>query len=82
MFDQSASERRMIAFNIEKGKKAFGWLSGFLKKNGWNHPHMRMVLLDVYVRSILSFGSPIWAPKLVNKPLGIEHANLKPLVAM
>lgn len=65
VFDGNASEKTMVQGNIAKGRKAFGWLHGFVKQNGWTHPHMRMVLLDVYVRSVLAFGCPIWGPKLV-----------------
>ena len=35
--------------------------------------------MDVYVRSVLQFGSAVWAPTLLSSNCLQEHAQLKPL---
>lgn len=31
MFDAAATEKSMVSLNLEKGRKAYGWLHGFVK---------------------------------------------------
>jgi hypothetical protein len=43
----------MIDNVVTKATKAMYWLLNFVRKERWNHPHIRLTLADVYVRSIL-----------------------------
>ncbi len=78
VFDSRGGEKLMIARLLEQGRKYFGWLVSFLNLNGWTHPNLRMVLFDVYVRSVLQFGCSVWGPRLLVS--GTEHSLLKPIL--
>ena len=79
VFDGKGSEKKMVANMLVKARKTFHWLVSFLNQNGWQHPNLRLVLFDVYVRSILQYGCSVWAPKLI---LGeAEHSIILPLLA-
>lgn len=79
MFDGRASDKKMINNMMEKARKVFHWLVSFLNQNGWQHPNLRLVLYDVYVRSVLQFGCNIWCPKLLLTKE--EHPLLRPVLA-
>ncbi len=79
VFDSRGGEKTMITRLVEKGRRCFGWLISFLNRNGWRHPHLRLVLFDVYVHSILQFGCSVWGPRLLVN--GIEHSLILPLLA-
>ena len=79
-FDQQASAKHMIEHTIVKARKVFYWLLRFLASNAWNTPHTRLVLFNVYVRTILQFGAPVWAPSLLDFHSASEHAVLRPLL--
>jgi hypothetical protein len=78
-FDQRASAVHMIEQQTIKARQAFYWLLRFVTTHAWNTPHTRMVLLNVYVRSLLQFGSPVWGPHVLDTTLRAEHAALRPL---
>lgn len=52
-FNAVASDKHMIQSLLTKARCNFGWLNSFVITNGWTHPHIRLVLLDVYTRAIL-----------------------------
>ena len=79
VFYAGGGEKLMISRLLERSRKCFGWLIQFLTVNGWKHPHLCMVLFDVYVRSIISYGSSVWGPRLLVH--GTEHALLQPVLA-
>ena len=43
---------------------------------------MRMVLAEVYVRSVMQFGAPVWAVRLVEGSVMLEGAALRPLCVL
>lgn len=43
---------------------------------------MRLVLLEVYTRSILQFGCAIWAPLYLLDSFWDEHPTIKPLLVL
>lgn len=52
-FDTVASPTYMLKNLCLKANKAFYWLVNFVGRNHWNVAQTRLVLHDVYVRSIL-----------------------------
>ncbi len=68
----------MISKVLEKAKKSLGWLITFVNNNGWGSPNLRLVLFDIYVRSILQFGVNVWGPRLLRG--GMEHAYIQPML--
>ncbi len=66
LFDSIASYKGMLEQVVAKSTKAMHWLVNHVQKSGWNHPHMRMVLGEVYVRSIMQFGAPTWAVSTID----------------
>jgi hypothetical protein len=79
VFDRMASGKHMVGGIIGKARKAMYWLIRHVQSNRWNMPHLRLVLADVYVRSILQFGCVVWAPMYLNSNCMKEHAILKPI---
>lgn len=73
-YNQSASEQFMISKIMDKARKCFAWLVAFVNSNGWKCPNLRLVLFDVYVRSILQYGVNVWGPRLLL--CGTEHAYI------
>ena len=43
---------------------------------------MRLVLLDVYVRSIMQYASPVWAVNYMGGHIFDEHSHVKPLFVL
>ena len=41
-----------------------------------------MILSEVFVRSIMQFGAPVWATPYINSSVVTEHAVLKPLLVL
>jgi hypothetical protein len=69
----------MLACLLSKARKVFYWLLRFVCTQRWNTPYTRLVLLNVYVRTIMQFGAPVWAPEHLDLTLTTEHALLRPL---
>ncbi len=44
-------------------------------------PHTRLVLFNVYVRTIMQFGAPDWSPPFLDLSLQAQHATVRPLLA-
>lgn len=57
----------MIEKQLSKSKSVFGWMTSFMKNNCWKVYNTKLVLFDVYVRSILQFGAAVWAPPFLLK---------------
>ncbi len=55
------------------------WLISFVNRNGWVHPNLRLVLLDVYIRSILQYACPVWAPAFLLDNISDEHQVIRPI---
>ena len=70
----------MVQEILRKGRQVFMWLASFVQQHGWNTPHTRLVLFDIYVRSVLQYGCPVWAPQLLLHPMGTEVPALRPLL--
>ena len=43
----------MILGVVDKGRRTMYWLIRYLANYSWTRPALRLVLMDVYVRSIL-----------------------------
>ncbi len=78
-FDQEASTKHMITFIVDKARRVFFWLLRFVTTQKWNVPHTRLVLLNVYVRTLLQYGAPVWAPEHLDTSLTSEHHLLRSL---
>ena len=59
-FSGSAIVRDMVHARMAEARKAWGKLVGSLTSLGWRDQATRLVLLDAYVRSVLTFGAPVW----------------------
>lgn len=79
IYDRKATSRTMVQGIHSKATKTMYWLIRFVQTHKWNIPHMRLVLADVYIRSILQFGSAVWAPSIINFDTITEHSTIKPL---
>jgi hypothetical protein len=60
MFDRMASSKHMALAVWRKSRQAWAALSDFVRKSGWQTPGTRLLLLDVLVRSIMTYGAPVW----------------------
>jgi hypothetical protein len=69
----------MLTTMLDKARRVYYWMLKFVTTQRWNTPHTRMVLLNVYVRTILQFGAPVWAPQYLHLSLASEHTVLKPV---
>jgi hypothetical protein len=47
---------------ISRASRALGVLCEFIGTQRWTVPWTRLVLFDVYVRTLLTYGAPIWTP--------------------
>lgn len=63
-FDNRASTRGMVSRVITKARNAMYWLLRTVQTQRWNHPNMRLVLMDIYVRSVLQFACSVWYPSV------------------
>ncbi len=70
----------MVAGLLSKGVKVFHWLRKFVSQNGWRIPHTRLVLLNVYVRSVLQYGAPVWASAALDVSFTRESPVLRPML--
>ncbi len=52
-FDYIASSKYMIREILVRASKSFFWLVKFVNAQAWNTPYTRLVLLNVYVRTLL-----------------------------
>ena len=72
-FDNKASTRGMLNRVITKSRNAMYWLINFLQATRWSLPSMRLVLMDVYVRSVMQFGCAVWYPPIMKHDFMDEH---------
>ena len=72
-FDNKASTRGMLNRVITKSRGAMYWLVHFLQATRWNLPSMRLLLMDVYVRSVMQFGCVVWFPAVMKLNFFDEH---------
>ncbi len=61
--DQQARDVTMIQSIHARGAGALGKMCDVLGSLQWHTVWTRLVLFDVYVRSCLTFGAPVWAPR-------------------
>jgi hypothetical protein len=53
----------MLSHTITKAKSALGSLCEFVGSQRWTVPWTRLVLYDVFVRTVMMYGAPAWAPQ-------------------
>jgi hypothetical protein len=73
LFDRKASYKTMLKGILEKSRKSMYWMVRFIANHQWTMPHTRLVLMDVFVRSVMQFACPVWSPALLNPNCLIEH---------
>lgn len=71
MLDTRASAGHMIQHRLAAARGGYGGLCEFLGVQQWYHPWIRLVLFDVYVRTQLTFGAPVWSPRFLVRGLGL-----------
>ena len=70
----------MVKHTLMKAKRSFGWLLSTIKSNGWTNLNLKLVLFEVYVRSLLQYGCVVWSPKFLLDGINNEHSVIKPLL--
>jgi hypothetical protein len=60
--DQQARSGTIVADLLSRASGALGMLCEFIGTQRWTVPWTRLVLYDVYVRTLLTYGAPIWTP--------------------
>lgn len=58
---------------------ALSRLCDYIGTMGWQTPWTRLVLYDVYVRSVLLFAAPVWAPTELLGVFPDESPGLRPM---
>ena len=66
-FDGTRSTRSMIRHRLLEARKAWGRLMGKLISRGWQDRATRLVLYDVFVRSVLLYGCTVWGTTFVRE---------------
>jgi hypothetical protein len=64
VINKEGSSNHMVKGLRQKAIGALTKLMAFIRRNGWQQPSTRMLLLDVYVRSIMSFAAPVWGARI------------------
>ena len=82
VFDSRSNVHTMINKVCDYLKNSMYWMIKFFANNRWNLPLTRLILTDVYVWSILQFGSLIWGPAVISSNCLIEHSKFKPLAIL
>lgn len=77
--DSVASTHRMRQDVMTRATIALHRLFEYVGAVGWRVPWTRLVLFDVYVRSVLLFAAPVWAPDVLGVGFPGEAPALKPL---
>lgn len=55
----------------------------FVNNNCWNNAYTRLILNDIYVRSVMQYAAPVWATMGIGSPHILdEHSHLKPLMTL
>ena len=67
--DQTGSPGHIISALATRATRAFGGLCDFVGAHRWSTPWTRLLLLDVYVRTLLTYGAAVWTPGLLG-PMG------------
>jgi len=60
--DERASLATMVQAMANRARQALGALCEFVGTQQWRVPWTRLVLLDVFVRTLLTYGASVWAP--------------------
>ena len=74
VIDASASLATMKGAIICKAKGALGVLCEFVGTQQWNVPWTRLVLYDVYVRTLMTYGAAVWTPGYLE---GFDEAHTR-----
>ena len=65
-FDAEASLSVMSAKRLEAAKRAAGAMTSMIARVGWRDKWLRLVLHNVFVRSVMMYGSVVWGSHLVD----------------
>ena len=71
MFDKTGSDAHMIAHRLAAARGAFVKLCEFLGVQQWSCPWTRLLMYDTFVRTQLTFGAALWAPKALRGGLAL-----------
>lgn len=69
--DNGVTARAMMTKTLDSARRAFKTLVDTITVKGWDVRATRLILLDVMVRSVLTFGCNVWAsaaPEWVSYP--------------
>ena len=67
--DESGSSGLIVSTLATRATRAFGGLCDFVGAHRWSTPWTLLLLLDVYVRTLLTYGAAVWTPGLLG-PMG------------
>ena len=81
-FYANGSDKNMIKHVILRAKKLFGWFISTVNKNGWTNLNLRLVLMEVYVRSLLQCGCSVWTLRYLLNGIGKKHSIIKPILVL
>ena len=65
-FDPEASLSVMSAKRLEAAKRAAGALTSMMGRVGWRDKWLRLVLHNIFVQSVMLYGSIVWGSHLVD----------------
>lgn len=77
--DAGGSPARMVQDVATRASAALYRLCEYVGTLGWRTPWTRLVLYDVYVRTVLLFAAPVWAPGGLQSSFPEEPPLLRPL---
>ena len=81
-FDQYVSCRTMTLGVARRAKAAMAALRTFLRQHGWRQGATRLVLFDVYVRSVLLYGCVVWGVDISPTAAQRAPASIRQLEVM
>ena len=67
--DERGSHGSIVSALATRATRAFGGLCDFVGTHRWSTPWTLLLLLDVYVRTLLTYGAAVWTPGLLG-PMG------------
>jgi hypothetical protein len=70
----------MLSHILTKAKSALGSLCEFVGSQRWTIPWTRLVVYDVFVRTLMTYGAPFWAPQYLQG--AFEPCTRTPLVQL
>ena len=76
LFDSGGTADTLVEDMVGRARRAFGGLCEFLGTQRWRVPWTRLVLFDIYVRSLMTFGAAVWAPLGMDDTIGSERRYL------